>query len=122
MTGNFPPTQASDFSPGLTIAVIAVGAPRSDYRDEVFEDRFQLINRRLALPEDQVRRLSEAAGVQCPTFASEVDTTAPGQLEGGVPAEVVALARAGQAIAAIKLFRELTGAGLREAKEIVESL
>ena len=39
-----------------------------------------------------------------------------------MPAEVVALARAGNAIAAIKLFRELTGAGLREAKEVVDSL
>jgi hypothetical protein len=38
-----------------------------------------------------------------------------------VPAEVVALARAGMAIAAIKLYRELTGAGLREAKAVVES-
>jgi hypothetical protein len=62
MTGNFPPTQASDFSPGLTIAVIPGGAPRSDYRDEMYEDRFQLTNRRLALLEDQVRRLSEAVG------------------------------------------------------------
>jgi len=88
----------------------------------MYEDRFALINRRLALLEDQVRRLSEAVGVPCPTFAGEVGTTAPGQLERGVPAEVVALARAGQAIAAIKLFRELTGAGLREAKEVVDSL
>jgi large subunit ribosomal protein L7/L12 len=88
----------------------------------MYEDRFQLINRRLALLEDQLRRLSEAVGVPCPTFASEVGTTAPGRLDGGVPAQVVALARAGQAIAAIKLFRELTGAGLREAKEVVDSL
>jgi ribosomal protein L7/L12 len=39
-----------------------------------------------------------------------------------VPSEVVALARSGNAIAAIKLFRELTGAGLREAKEVVDLL
>jgi ribosomal protein L7/L12 len=45
-----------------------------------------------------------------------------GVLEGGVPSEVVALARAGNAIAAIKLYRELTGAGLREAKDVVDSL
>jgi ribosomal protein L7/L12 len=44
-----------------------------------------------------------------------------GPLDDGVPAEVVALARAGNAIAGIKLFRELTGAGLREAKEVVDS-
>jgi ribosomal protein L7/L12 len=86
------------------------------------EESFTLINRRLALLEHQVRVLSEALDVPCPTFASNVGTTAPMQLEGGVPAEVVALARAGKAIAAIKLFRELTGAGLREAKAVVESL
>jgi ribosomal protein L7/L12 len=43
-------------------------------------------------------------------------------LENGVPSEVVALARSGNAIAAIKLYRELTGAGLREAKDIVDNL
>lgn len=78
--------------------------------------------RRLALLEQQVRLLSERAGVPCPIFGSEAGTAAPGTLEGGVPAEVVALARSGNAIAAIKLFRELTGAGLREAKEVVDSL
>ena len=39
-----------------------------------------------------------------------------------MPAEVVSLARAGNAIAAIKLLREMTGADLREAKAIVDSL
>jgi large subunit ribosomal protein L7/L12 len=86
------------------------------------EERFSLISRRLALLEQQVRLLSKRAGVPCPTFASDVGTTAHGQFEGGVPAEVVALARAGKAIAAIKLYQELTGAGLREAKQVVESL
>jgi ribosomal protein L7/L12 len=81
------------------------------------EDRFSFINRRLELLEQQVRLLSERAEVPCPTFASE----APSQF-GGVPAEVVALARGGNAIAAIKLYRELTGAGLREAKDVVDSL
>ena len=81
------------------------------------EDRFSFINQRLALLEQQVRLLSERAEVPCPTFLSD----APSQF-GGVPAEVVALARGGNAIAAIKLYRELTGAGLREAKDVVDSL
>jgi large subunit ribosomal protein L7/L12 len=81
-----------------------------------------LIYRRLALLEQQVRLLSERLQIPCPIFGSDAGTTAPGLLEGGVPAEVVALARAGNPIAAIKLFRDLTGAGLREAKEVVESL
>jgi large subunit ribosomal protein L7/L12 len=88
----------------------------------MYEERFAIINRRLALLEDQVRGLSEAVGVPCPPFAGDVVTTVPGQHVDGVPAEVVALARAGNAIAAIKLLRELTGAGLREAKAVVESL
>jgi large subunit ribosomal protein L7/L12 len=81
-----------------------------------------VVYRRLALLEQQVRLLSEKLGVPCPTFGSDVGKTAPTQLEGGVPAAVVALARAGKAIDAINLFRELTGAGLREAKAVVDSL
>jgi large subunit ribosomal protein L7/L12 len=82
------------------------------------EESLALINRRLALLERQVRLLSERVGVPCPTFASDVATAG----HGGVPAEVVSLARAGNAIAAIKLYRELTGAGLREAKDVIDSL
>jgi large subunit ribosomal protein L7/L12 len=82
------------------------------------EERFALINRRLGQIEQQVRVLSEALGVPCPTFASDIASTQ----HGGVPAEVVSLARGGNAIAAIKLLREVTGLGLREAKEIVDSL
>jgi large subunit ribosomal protein L7/L12 len=80
------------------------------------------IHRRLAQLEQQVRLLSERLDVPCPTFGSDVGHTASGQTEGGVPAEVVALARSGNAIAAIKRFRELTGAGLREAKDVVDRL
>ena len=86
------------------------------------EERFALINRRLALLEEQVRRLSEAAGVPCPSFLSGAGAPAPGHPGGGVPAEVVSLARSGNKIAAIKLLRDITGAGLREAKEVVDSL
>ncbi|BBZ42466.1 ribosomal protein L7/L12 [Mycobacterium conspicuum] len=85
------------------------------------EERFALLNRRLALLEEQVRRLSEAAGVPCPTFLSD-GAAAAGRPGGGVPAEVISLARSGNKIAAIKLFREITGADLREAKEIVDAL
>jgi hypothetical protein len=40
----------------------------------------------------------------------------------GVNLEVMELMKAGQKIQAIKLYREQTGVGLREAKEYVESL
>jgi ribosomal protein L7/L12 len=82
------------------------------------EERLALINRRLALLEQQVRLLSERVGAPCPPFFSDADAAA----HGGVPAEVVSLVRAGNAIAAIKLYREMTGAGLREAKEVIDSL
>ncbi|OBF06453.1 hypothetical protein A5730_14025 [Mycobacterium sp. ACS4054] len=81
-----------------------------------------LVYRRLALLEHQVRLLSDRLGIECPTFGSEAGGVAPGAFENGVPTEVVGLARSGNKIAAIKLYRELTGAGLREAKEIVDSL
>ena len=86
------------------------------------EERFALINRRLGLLEEQVRVLSEALGVPCPAFTSDVGSAAPARQGRGVPAEVVSLARSGNAIAAIKLLREITGADLREAKAIVDSL
>jgi ribosomal protein L7/L12 len=40
----------------------------------------------------------------------------------GLPDAVVALARSGNMIAAIKEYRELTGAGLAEAKKAVEAI
>ena len=86
------------------------------------EESLALINRRLGLLEQQVRVLSEALGVQCPAFTSDLDSAAQLPGGGGVPAEVVSLARSGNAIAAIKLLREITGADLREAKAIVDSL
>jgi ribosomal protein L7/L12 len=38
------------------------------------------------------------------------------------PPEVVELAQSGKKIAAVKRYRELTGAGLQEAKEAVDAL
>jgi hypothetical protein len=40
----------------------------------------------------------------------------------GINPQVQELMKAGQKIQAIKLYRELTGAGLKEAKDYVESL
>jgi len=39
----------------------------------------------------------------------------------GMPADIALLARSGKMIQAIKLYRELTGAGLKEAKAAVEA-
>ena len=40
----------------------------------------------------------------------------------GLPPEVVQLANAGKKIQAIKLYRDITGAGLKEAKDVVDGL
>jgi hypothetical protein len=40
----------------------------------------------------------------------------------GMPPAVIELARAGNVIAAIKEYRQLTGAGLAEAKKAVENI
>ncbi len=42
--------------------------------------------------------------------------------DAGADAEVLELARAGRKIEAIKLYRDKTGVGLKEAKDYVESL
>jgi hypothetical protein len=41
---------------------------------------------------------------------------------GAIPPEVVALARSNKKIQAIKLYRELSGLGLKEAKDVVDRL
>lgn len=44
------------------------------------------------------------------------------EINAGINAEVLALAKAGKKIEAIKLYREQTGVSLKEAKDYVESL
>jgi large subunit ribosomal protein L7/L12 len=41
---------------------------------------------------------------------------------GGVSAEVLDLVRQGQPIHAIKLYRQQTGVGLKEAKDVIDGL
>ena len=43
-------------------------------------------------------------------------------VDSGLSKEVVRLATSGNKIAAIKLYRELTGVGLREAKDAVDAI
>ena len=55
-------------------------------------------------------------------IAREVPTPVGGFQDGHISAEVRQLAASGKAIEAIKLLREQSGLGLREAKEAVERL
>ena len=68
------------------------------------------IARRLRRLEEQVGLLSERAGIPFDDPAA------------GLPPDVVALARSGRKIQAIKLYQELTGAGLGEAKDVVDRM
>ena len=71
------------------------------------------VTRRIRRLEAQVALLSEKLGVP---FEDVADGA------GGVPQEVVALAQSGNRIQAIKLYRELTGVGLAEAKDVVDGI
>ena len=68
------------------------------------------VARRLRRLEEQVALLSEKLGLPFDD---------PG---AGMPSEVVELARNGRKIEAIKRYRELTGVGLAEAKDVVDGL
>ena len=54
--------------------------------------------------------------------APAIPTATPAPAPGGDIAEVHALARSGKKIEAIKRYRELTGVGLKEAKDAVERM
>jgi ribosomal protein L7/L12 len=69
---------------------------------------------RVRILEAQVRYLSERTGIPLPDFRTW------GQ--PAVPVEVQQLVASGNKIAAIKAYREATGAGLAEAKQIIDSL
>jgi ribosomal protein L7/L12 len=96
-------------------------------------DELQIIQR-LAIIEAQLLLVSQHLGIACPPFPSTVlqgapmgTPPAPGFGPPPAPqpayvAEVIALARAGKTIDAIKLFRASTGASLVEAKEAVEKI
>jgi ribosomal protein L7/L12 len=65
---------------------------------------------------EQIERLTaEAAGQMDPAERHGLSTA-------GLPEDVLALARAGQKLEAIKILRERTGTGLKEAKEQIEAV
>jgi large subunit ribosomal protein L7/L12 len=65
---------------------------------------------RIRALEAQVRLLSEHAGLPFETAATDV------------PDEVLQLVQAGDRIGAVKRYRELTGAGLEDARTVVLAL
>jgi hypothetical protein len=99
------------------------------------------INQRLAALEAQVAYLTQAlggAGAQGdawsggqpqPTMGMPIPSTGYGSMGPGMPVDpsggfpdVVQLARSGNKVEAIKLYRQYTNVGLREAKYFVDNL
>ncbi len=70
----------------------------------------------LAEAKEQIERLiAEEAGQPAPAERTGLDTQ-------GLPEDVLALARAGRKIEAIKVLRQRTGLGLKEAQEQIEAV
>ena len=67
---------------------------------------------------DRVRRLERKVDFLLQHFGLTATDPKTSQAHG----EVLALKRAGRLIDAIKLYREITGVGLREAKDYVDRL
>jgi len=96
--------------------------------DEALLEYIHGINERLRRLEEHAERVGQQLGVPFGhPSASSGDPSAsfggPSASTGsGVPADVVALAQSGKKIEAIKRYRELTGVGLREAKDVVDGI
>jgi hypothetical protein len=79
-------------------------------------------NSHLALTDDGVKTAS-ALNAGTPTVGAPSDRLEPAASPLGIdPEQIRQLVRTGNKIGAIKLYREQTGAGLREAKDAVEAI
>lgn len=83
-----------------------------EYSQASLASHFEVTNRRLDRIEAQLVLISKTAGVPYATYADSLN----------VPDEVVALARAGKQLDAVKRYRELTGANIDQAREVIVGL
>jgi ribosomal protein L7/L12 len=83
-----------------------------EYSQASLEAHFEVTNRRLDRIEAQLKLIAEKEGVPYATYAESLN----------VPDDVVALARAGKQLDAIKRYRELTGANIDQAREVIIGL
>jgi ribosomal protein L7/L12 len=74
------------------------------------QPRFHAISQRMEIIEKQVALISERLGIPFEPMST------------GVPVDVISLVNEGKTIEAIKLYRQLTGASLVEAREVVAGL
>jgi ribosomal protein L7/L12 len=83
-----------------------------EYDQKSLEMHFEIANRRLDRIEAQLKLIAQTEGVPYATYAESLN----------VPDEVVALARAGKQLDAVKRYRELTGANVDQAREVIIGL
>ena len=81
-------------------------------RLRALEVHAEWVGRHLGIPFGEPSAVASAAAAP----------SATGPYASGIPEDVVALARGGKKIEAIKRYRELTGVGLREAKDAVDGI
>jgi large subunit ribosomal protein L7/L12 len=72
--------------------------------------------------ERQVRYLLRYLGVDPDLAAADDASFGPGPLPAAASPEIVALLRAGKPIQAIKVYRQMTGADLKESKDVIDNL
>lgn len=81
-----------------------------EYSQATLESHFENINKRLRRIEEHLVLLSQTAGIDYAPSWSEL------------PDEVIQLAQAGKQLEAVKRYRELTGANLDQARDVVVGL
>jgi len=72
--------------------------------------------------ERQVQYLLRYVGVDPDVAAADSAAFRAGPLPPAASPEIVALVRSGKPIQAIKAYRQMTGAGLKEAKDAIDGL
>jgi ribosomal protein L7/L12 len=78
--------------------------------------------RRIAALERKVDDLYKRLGQEQPEFGMRFDSEEPASVGAASDPRLTELLQAGKKIEAIKLYRELTGSGLVEAKDAVEHM
>jgi large subunit ribosomal protein L7/L12 len=105
--------------PRLTTCAVAwlrdSGQP---YDAGVVPDDAERINRL----ERQVRYLLRYAGLDPEIAAADYEAFGAGLPSAAASPEIVALVRDGKPIQAIKMYRQMTGAGLKESKDVIDGL
>ena len=72
--------------------------------------------------ERQVQYLLRYVGVDPETAAADLGAFGAGPPPAAASPEIVALVQGGKPIQAIKVYRQMTGAGLKEAKDAIDAL